>query len=246
LFKNVVSTGIWDLPPLQSLRIDGDNDENHNTCDKRDLQQPSSQRSNGPDTNKPTSTTNRHKPSANTNMIDLSNKELLWDIYNVNPYGLVFGGGDNRTQNKPTDRPPPEKQSTLTRPPSSKTYSIKSLGKTYSALEGVRRVKTKRVVLSNINADKPFDDVNNLITEYAHEQNVRVTYARLLRKRSHYDGTETYTVQVNMSCDDYERVLNDKDFWPPDINCRDYIPRHRQREQQERNGQYEDEYNNGY
>ncbi len=116
------------------------------------------------------------------------------------------------------------------------------MAKPNRTLEGVRRERTKRVVLSNINADKPFDQIQNIIFDYARTKHVRVTHVRLLRKRTHYDNTETYTVQVNITFDDFDKVINDDEFWPEDIVCREFIPRNQYREQVNRdntnNGRY--------
>lgn len=164
------------------------------------------------------------KPKKKPAMIDLTNTSILWDIYNGNVHGLQFGG-DVLPGLPGRQLPRPKKADATDGRPTNKTHNIKSLSKTYSQLEGVARLRTKRVVLYNINANRSFDDVKQQIYDYAHERHVRVTYVRLLKKRTHYDNTETYTAQVNMACDDYEQVSSDDGFWPEDIHCRDYVPR---------------------
>lgn len=68
------------------------------------------------------------------------------------------------------------------------------------------------------------------IFDYTHEQHVRATFVRLLKRRVHYDKTETYTIQVNIAGEDYSVVMQDE-FWPENIICRDYVPKNRRNDQ---------------
>ncbi|XP_048246384.1 uncharacterized protein LOC124145157 [Haliotis rufescens] len=58
--------------------------------------------------------------------------------------------------------------------------------------------------LTTFVADEPFETVKDLIYNYAKDKHVRVTFARLMKKRMNYNHQDTYTVQVNMVFDDYD------------------------------------------
>ena len=81
-------------------------------------------------------------------------------------------------------------------------------------------------MLYNFNAEETFD--TDMIYDYAHEQNVRVMFVRLMKKNERHNYQDTYTVQVNLDFDDYEQYVSKcRDFWPPGIRVRDYMPKTR-------------------
>ncbi|CAC5363645.1 unnamed protein product [Mytilus coruscus] len=119
-----------------------------------------------------------------------------------------------------------------------------------SVFRGVVRRRTKRIVLYNVLADRPYELVNNAVklyaeqkgvhvtftkyaeqkgvhvtfTKYAEQKGVHVTFTKLLKRRENR-GSTTFIMLVNMNEDDYkDKIENTENFWPNGVYCRDYIP----------------------
>ena len=88
------------------------------------------------------------------------------------------------------------------------SHPIRSTSKRYHALQGVPRIKTKRIVLYNVSAEESFDSVKDMIYDYAKDQRVRVTFVRLMKRNERQNYQDTYTVQVNLDYDDYEQYIS--------------------------------------
>ncbi|CAC5364240.1 unnamed protein product [Mytilus coruscus] len=106
-----------------------------------------------------------------------------------------------------------------------------------SVFRGVVRRRTKRIVLYNVLADRPYELVNNAVklyaeqkgvhvtfTKYAEQKGAHVTFTKLLKRRENR-GSTTFIMRVNMNEDDYkDKIENTENFWPNGVYCRDYIP----------------------
>lgn len=92
-----------------------------------------------------------------------------------------------------------------------------------SLFRGLVRRRTKRIVLYNIRADKPFELVSAAVTSYAAKEDVKVTFTKLL-KRCEIRGSATYTMRVNIAESDFGKVESNDNFWPTGVYWRDYIP----------------------
>ncbi|CAC5373761.1 unnamed protein product [Mytilus coruscus] len=93
-----------------------------------------------------------------------------------------------------------------------------------SVFLGVVRRRTKRIVLYNVLADRPYELVNNTVKLYAEQIGVHVTFTKLLKRRENR-GSTTFIMRVNMNEDDYkDKIENTENFWPNGVYCRDYIP----------------------
>ena len=84
------------------------------------------------------------------------------------------------------------------------------------------RYKTKRLVLSYVKADKPFEVIRDAIIEYAKHREVHVTYVRLLKQWDR--PTPTFTLRVNIDSRCADKVLGVDDFWPKRVQCREWVP----------------------
>lgn len=92
------------------------------------------------------------------------------------------------------------------------------------AFQGVVRKRTKRIVLYNVAADKPYQQVSRAVRAYVEREGAHVTFTKLLKKRES-KGRSTYIMRVNINEDDYYQVIDDNDyFWPKGIYWRDYVP----------------------
>ncbi|VDI55514.1 Hypothetical predicted protein [Mytilus galloprovincialis] len=89
---------------------------------------------------------------------------------------------------------------------------------------GVVRKRTKRIVLYNVIADKPYELVSSAVKTYAEQKDVHITFTKLLKKRESR-GKSTYIMRVNINEDDYfNKIETDNQFWPKGIYWRDYVP----------------------
>ncbi len=108
-------------------------------------------------------------------------------------------------------------------PQQSQSRSVKFDGEWKRAFSGVSRSRNRRLVLSYVKADDPFDIVKDAIMDYADERGVSVTNTRLLR---HWEGRNpTYTIRIAVSHQGAKIILEDKTFWPDNVNCREWVPR---------------------
>jgi len=89
---------------------------------------------------------------------------------------------------------------------------------------GVFRQRTKRIVLYNVKADRPFELVDAAIRQYAQNKGVHISYTKLMRKRD-FKNYSTYTLRVNIHEHDFDTVETDQNFWPNGVYWRDYVPR---------------------
>ena len=92
-----------------------------------------------------------------------------------------------------------------------------------AVFRGVVRKRTKRIVLYNVRADKPFELVSGAVKTYAENKDVKITFSKLLKKRD-IRGKSTYIMRVNILESDFENVEQDENFWPAGVYWRDYIP----------------------
>ena len=93
-----------------------------------------------------------------------------------------------------------------------------------TVFRGVVRRRTKRIVLYNVAADKPFNQISSGVRTYAERQGVHVTFTKLL-KRHESRGKSRYIMRVNINEDDFYSVIDNNDyFWPKGIYWRDYVP----------------------
>ena len=84
------------------------------------------------------------------------------------------------------------------------------------------KYKTKRFVLSYVKADKPIEVIQDAIFQYAKDRNVHVRYVRLLKQ---WDGhNPTYTLRVNVDSRHADTILENENFWPQNVRCREWIP----------------------
>ncbi|XP_071145094.1 putative leucine-rich repeat-containing protein DDB_G0290503 [Mytilus edulis] len=89
---------------------------------------------------------------------------------------------------------------------------------------GVVRKRTKRIVLYNVIADKPYELVSSAVKTYAEQKDVHITFTKLLKKRESR-GKSTYIMRVNINEDDFfNKIETDNQFWPKGIYWRDYVP----------------------
>lgn len=88
-----------------------------------------------------------------------------------------------------------------------------------------KRRRTKRIVLYNISAEKSYEQVDKAVRFHVASAGATVTFTRLLKKVE-TRGRKSYTMRVNISESDYERLIeNVNDFWPRGVYARDYVPR---------------------
>ncbi|CAC5405467.1 unnamed protein product [Mytilus coruscus] len=92
-----------------------------------------------------------------------------------------------------------------------------------SVFRGVVRKRTKRIVLYNVRADKPYELVNGAVKSYAENKGVKITFSKLLKKRESR-GYSTYIMRVNIAESDFEKVESNENFWPAGVYWREYIP----------------------
>lgn len=98
-------------------------------------------------------------------------------------------------------------------------------GENTSSFRGTERKRTKRIVLYNVIADKPFSDISSAVRSFAQREGVRVTFTKLLKKNDSRRGKATYVMRVNINEDDYYKVIDANEyFWPKGIYWRDYVP----------------------
>ncbi|CAG2190194.1 BTBD1_2 [Mytilus edulis] len=95
-----------------------------------------------------------------------------------------------------------------------------------SVFRGVVRKRSRRIVLYNVTADKPFELVDTAIRNFASSKGVNITFVKLLIKRQ-YKDIATYTLRANINERDFAAVENDDFFWPEGVYWRDYIPQNK-------------------
>ncbi|CAG2184708.1 unnamed protein product [Mytilus edulis] len=92
-----------------------------------------------------------------------------------------------------------------------------------SVFRGVVRKRTKRIVLYNVRADKPYELVNGAVKSFAEKKGVKITFSKLLKKREGR-GYSTYIMRVNIVESDFEIVELNENFWPAGVYWREYVP----------------------
>ena len=95
-----------------------------------------------------------------------------------------------------------------------------------SVFRGVVRKRSRRIVLYNVTADKPFELVDTAIRNFASSKGVNITFVKLLIKQQ-YKDIATYTLRANINERDFAAVENDDFFWPEGVYWRDYIPQNK-------------------
>ena len=82
-----------------------------------------------------------------------------------------------------------------------------------AVFRGVVRKRTKRIVLYNVIADKPFELVDSAVRSYAESKGVHVTFKKVLKKYENRRNP-TYIMRVNVLESDFESTIeNDSHFW---------------------------------
>ncbi len=90
------------------------------------------------------------------------------------------------------------------------------------AFKGAKRTRTKRLVLSYVKADESFETVRDAIVEYAKERGVTIGNITLLKYWEGFNPTYTLRLLVSNQC--LKIILDDDTFWPPNVNCREWVP----------------------
>ncbi|VDI18436.1 Hypothetical predicted protein [Mytilus galloprovincialis] len=81
----------------------------------------------------------------------------------------------------------------------------------------VVRKRTKRIVLYNVIADKPYELVNSAVRTYAEQKDVHITFTKLLKKRENRGGDCNIDLTRNatsskLTC--FTNFLNDRNLCP--------------------------------
>lgn len=93
-----------------------------------------------------------------------------------------------------------------------------------AVFRGVIRKRTKRIVLYNVIADKPFELIDCAVRSYAESKGVHVTFTKLLKKNENKRNSN-YIMRVNVLESDFEsNIENDSHFWPRGVYWREYVP----------------------
>lgn len=95
-----------------------------------------------------------------------------------------------------------------------------------SAFRGVVRKRTKRIVLYNVMANKPYETVDSAVRAHFKRKGVHVTFTKLLKRRENKNYS-TFIMRVNVLESDFVRKIEnncDDDFWPEGVYWRDYVP----------------------
>lgn len=87
---------------------------------------------------------------------------------------------------------------------------------------GASRFNSKRLVLSYIKADQPFEIVRDAIIDYAKDRGVTISKLSLLKHWKTYNPT--YTIRIHVPNQGAKVMLEDDTFWPENVNCREWVP----------------------
>ncbi|CAH1777091.1 unnamed protein product [Owenia fusiformis] len=90
-----------------------------------------------------------------------------------------------------------------------------------------KRPKVKWFVLSRVQAtDLTFNEIKHKIISFARRKHVNITFVRSLKyhEQTRYNPA-WYTLRINVDVRDYNYMLDDDQFWPSHIHCREWQTR---------------------